>query len=555
MIRRLSPGVAARIAAGEVVERPASVVKELIENALDAGATRIAVEIEGGGLDLIRVTDDGAGIIVADLPVAFERHATSKLTSDADLERIETLGFRGEALPSIAAVADVDCLTGTTDAPHAWLLTLRSGEISEIEPATRTHGTTMTVRSLFGELPARRKFMRGKSGENGQIVTQVANVALSRPSVAFSLRLDGRRALETPGEGSLAAAMVAVHGKAMDGHFIEIEPDEADGHGVEIRGCLGWGQATLPTRAGLTLLINGRWVQSRALSFAVDEAYRTLVQVGRYPVAVLDITVPPGDVDVNVHPRKSEVRLVRERAVFGAIQRAIRRTLAGLAGPQPSGLLAPDDQFGPERDGAGADGGWTSGLRVLGQAGNTYIIAEGRAGVYLVDQHAAHERVLLERIEAAGHHSERSQLLLEPQPLELPPRVAAIAREHLESLRATGFDLEPFGDDALLVRAVPADLARVSADGSRSGDPFGVLRATLSSLADEAPPPDWRHRIATLCACHAAVRAGDRLTGEEMTALLEQLGEAELCHVCSHGRPTAILLSHHQLAREFGRLY
>ena len=543
VIRRLSPAVAARIAAGEVVERPASVVKELVENAIDAGATRITVDIEGGGLGLIRVADDGHGIEPDDLPVAFERHATSKLTSDDDLDRIATLGFRGEALPSIAAVADVECLTRTADEPHAWLLTLRGGRPEPIEPATRTPGTTMTVQELFGELPARRKFLRGKSGENGQIVNVVANLALGSPGVAFCLRLDGRRSLETPGDGDLASAMAAVHGRGIAEYLAPIEPDEGDGDRVEVRGCLGWGEATLPTRAGLTLLVNGRWVQSRALSYAVDEAYRTLVQVGRFPIAVLHLTVPPGEVDVNVHPRKSEVRLLHERAAFAAIQRAIRRTLAAFSGPPATGLLGPDERP------AMAEGAetWTTGLRVLGQAGGTYIIAEGAAGIYLVDQHAAHERVLFERIHAAWEGRQERQALLEPAVLDLAPRVAAVARDHLDALDAAGFEVEPFGEGALLTRAVPAALAE--------RDPLGVLARALGALADEAPPADWRERLAILFACHSATRAGDRLTVEEMAGLLDQLGEADLCQACSHGRPTAILLSHHQLAREFGRLY
>jgi DNA mismatch repair protein MutL len=550
VIRRLPPAVAARIAAGEVVERPASAVKELVENAIDAGARRVTVEIEAGGLDLIRITDDGSGMSVDDLPVAFERHATSKLSSDDDLERVATLGFRGEALPSIAAVADVDCLTRTEDNPHGWLLQIRRGVPGVPQPANRTRGTTMTVRDLFGELPARRKFLRSKSGENGQIVSQLANVALSRPDVAFTLRLDGRRVLETPGDGDLLAAVVAVHGTAVDGYLVEIQPDLEDTRHAEVRGCLGWDRATLPTRAGLTLLVNGRWIQSRSLTYAVDEAYRTLVQVGRFPIAVLDITVPPGDVDVNVHPRKSEVRLVHERAIFGAVQRAIRRTLAGLAGPGPAAILGPADSQSPD----GGAPAWTSGLRVLGQAGGAYIIAEGRAGVYLVDQHAAHERVLLERIEAAAQIGEDRQLLLEPQVCHLPPRVAAVARDHLDALDSLGFGVEPFGEDSLLVRSVPAELAQALADGVASRDPFATLRSALEALADESPPTDWRHRLATIYACHSAVRAGDSLAPDEMTTLLDQLGEAELCHACSHGRPTAILLSHHQLAREFGRL-
>jgi DNA mismatch repair protein MutL len=540
MIRRLAPAVAARIAAGEVVERPASVVKELIENAIDAGASRITIDVEGSGLTSIRVADDGHGIDPSELPLAFERHATSKLTSDDDLDRIATLGFRGEALPSIVAVADVDCLTRTAWEDHAWSLAVRGGKLSSIEPSTRARGTTMTVHGLFAELPARRKFLRGRSGENGQIVNVVANLALGSPMVAISLRLDERRALETAGDGDLQAAMAAVHGRAIAEFLAPIPPDPADGDRVEVHGCLGWGEATLPTRAGLTLLVNGRWVQSRTLSYAVDEAYRTLVQVGRYPIAVIHLRVPADQVDVNVHPRKSEVRLLHERAAFAAIQRAIRRTLADSSGPRPTALLGADDGSS-----AADEGAWTAGLTVLGQAGATYIIAEGTAGLYLVDQHAAHERVLFEQIHAAWDDRQERQALLEPAVVDLPPRVAAVARDHLDAIGAAGFEVEPFGEDALLARAVPAALA--------DRDPLGVLVRSLGSLADEAPPADWRERLAILFACHSATRAGDRLSVEEMAALLDRLGEADLCLACSHGRPTAILLSHHQLAREFGR--
>jgi DNA mismatch repair protein MutL len=276
------------------------------------------------------------------------------------------------------------------------------------------------------------------------------------------------------------------------------------------------------------------------LSYAVDEAYRTLVQVGRYPIAVIHLRVPADQVDVNVHPRKSEVRLLHERAAFAAIQRAIRRTLADFSGPRPTALLGADDGSS-----AAADGAWTAGLTVLGQAGATYIIAEGTAGLYLVDQHAAHERVLFEQIHAAWDDRQERQALLEPAVVDLPPRVAAVARDHLDAIGAAGFEVEPFGEDALLARAVPAALA--------DRDPLGVLVRALGSLADEAPPADWRERLAILFACHSAIRAGDRLSVEEMAALLDRLGEADLCLACSHGRPTAILLSHHQLAREFGR--
>ena len=420
------------------------------------------------GSTLIRVADDGHGIEPDDLPVAFERHATSKLTSDDDLDRIATLGFRGEALPSIAAVADVDCLTRTADEPHAWLLALRGGapgaDRAGHADAGHDDDGAGAVRRAAGpaEVPARQE-RRERPDRRRWWRTWRWAARTSRSACAST---DGA-SLETPGDGDLAAAMAAVHGRGIAEYLAPIEPDQGDGDRVEVGGCLGWGEATLPTRAGLTLLVNGRWVQSRALSYAVDEAYRTLVQVGRFPIAVLDLTVPPGEVDVNVHPRKSEVRLLHERAAFGAIQRAIRRTLAGFtrAAPRPacsgrtSAPVAGRRRPRPGRPDCGCSGrpaAPTSSRRAA-------------AGIYLVDQHAAHERVLFERIHAAWEGRQERQALLEPAVLDLPPRVAAVARDHLDALDAAGFEVEPFGEGALLTRAVPAALAE--------RDPLGVLGA------------------------------------------------------------------------------
>lgn len=542
-IRRLSPAVASRIAAGEVVERPASVVKELVENAIDAGARRVTVEIEGGGVELIRVADDGGGIDSAELGLAFERHATSKLSGDDELNRIATLGFRGEALPSIAAVADVDCLSRCAAEAHAWRLRLRGGRPGPLEPATRTSGTTMTVRELFAELPARRKFLRGRNGETGQVATLMSQIALAYPEVQITLMVDGRRTLETPGDGELLTAIEAVHGRAAAAQMRPVVPETDDeaASGVIVAGCLGSGTASLPTRAGITLLVNRRWVQHRSLGYALDEAYRTLVPIGRHPIVVLDLRLPPSEVDVNVHPRKVEVRLLRERTVFAALQRAVRRTLGDGSGPRPTALLADD------ADTVAAPEDWARGLRILGQAGGTYIIAEGQAGIYLVDQHAAHERVLYEALAGAWNGRRETQGLLEPLVVELSARQTAVVRDHVEELRAIGYVVEPFGERTLLVRAVPAALA--------TRDHVGTLTAALGALAEESPPADWRERLAILFACHNAVRAGDRLAPDEMAGLLDQLGEAELCQACSHGRPTAILLSHGQLEREFGRTY
>ena len=539
-IRRLPRDVAARIAAGEVVERPASVVKELVENAIDAGARRISVEVEHGGIGAVRVADDGAGIEFDDLPLAFERHATSKITADDDLGRIGTLGFRGEALPSVAAVADVDCITRVAGQPHAWHVRVRSGVPGAPQPATRAMGTTMVVRELFAELPARRKFLRGRGGEAGQIAAVVSQIALAFPEIAFTLSVDDRRLLETHGTDDLVATVAAVHGRAVARGMLPIEPEAAPGGAVVVRGCVSFGETSLPTRSGITLLVNRRWVQHRSLGYAVDEAYRTLVPVGRHPIVVLDLRVPPEDVDVNVHPRKTEVRLLRERAVFAAVQRAIRRALGVGAAPSWSG--GPP---GGDDEHALPDAGWTVGLRVLGQAGGAYIIAEGGNGVYLVDQHAAHERVLYEAVRERWAARQVQQPLLEPAVLELAPREAAAIRDHVDTLGSIGYEAEPFGDAALLVRSVPAGLA--------ARDPLATLRAVIAAVAEESPPEDWQDRLAILFACHNAVRAGDRLSEEEMAALIQQLGEAELCQACSHGRPTALLLSHAQLAREFGR--
>jgi DNA mismatch repair protein MutL len=539
-IAKLAPGVVARIAAGEVVDRPASAAKELVENAIDAGARRIVLDVEGGGVDLIRVADDGTGIDADDLTLAFERHATSKLGSDDDLTTIRSLGFRGEALPSIAAVADVDCLTRTAAQPHAWQIPVRGGTIGAPEPATRAVGTTMTVRSVFAELPARRKFLRGRSTEAGHVVAVAASLALAYPEIALRVVLDGKTALETPGDGDPCAAVAAVHGSAIAPSMVPIQTDEESATGIEIGGCLSDGRATLPTRAGFTLLINRRPIQHRALTFAVEEAYRTLVPVGRHPIVALDIRVPPEQVDINVHPRKSEVRLLDERQVFGAVQRAIRQTLATATPVRSADRLDAADIDLDE-----AVSHWGSGLRVLGQAGGTYIIAEGRSGLYLVDQHAAHERVLYESLLATCAGAAAMQPLLAPEVLEIGARELSVLRDHFDAARALGYDAEPFGETAVLVRGVPAPLV--------ARDPLGTFRSAMASFTDERPPQDWRDRLAILFACHNAVRAGDRLTEQEMEALLDQLGEAELCHACSHGRPTAILLSHSQLAREFGR--
>lgn len=569
-IRVLSPDVARRIAAGEVVERPASVVKELVENSLDAGATRVAVELAEGGVRLLRVTDNGQGIAAEELEMAFQRHATSKLLED-DLAAITTLGFRGEALPSIAAVSEVEAVSRTLEAVAATMVRLEAGESVETGPAGAPAGTSITVRNLFRRQPARLKFLRSASAESGQIATVVSHYALAYPEVAFTLTVDGRETIATTGSGSRREALSGVYGSGTAAAMIEVA-DESEDHRLDaLIGVPGLSRAS---RNYITIFINRRWVRSRSLTFAVEEAYRGLLQTGRFPIAVIDLRLPVAEVDVNVHPAKAEVRLRDERRVFGLVQRPIRAALAGMAAPEygaapawPRAAQAPGAgaglDFSPQANPpAGASliaprqeplPARIPVLRPLGQAGTTYVIAEGPAGLYLIDQHAAHERVLFERIRASRLEATTpAQGLLAPASLELTPQQEALVASLAGPMRELGFEIEAFGpagrgrgSAGYVLRSVPAV--------SRSEDPGRAFAELLDLLTREDGPTEPLDRLAASMACHAAVRAGQTLSSEEMRDLLRQLEECELPQTCPHGRPTMLHLSAGELARRFAR--
>jgi DNA mismatch repair protein MutL len=544
----MDPHLAAKIAAGEVIERPASVVKELVENALDAGARHIRIEIQGGGAEKIVVADDGSGIAATEVELAFRRHATSKLRKETDLSALATLGFRGEALPSIAAVADVTCATRAIEDPVGVELRVEMGVFSET-PLARSQGTTLTVEGLFARFPARRKFLRARTAEAAACVQTVAPLALGFPEVQFTLLTDGREALLTPGDGDLRSALIAILGADAADHLVDIPVTSLDGEArqtvVEATGVCADGSYSRAGRSGITVLVNRRPVQNRSLTYAIVEAFGSLVPVGRQPVAVVDLRVPPDEVDFNVHPSKLEVKLLRERTVYAAIQRALRAALASA--DWPVATWSTEDSPGETLDG----GESLRDLRVLGQAGKTYIIAEGVAGVYLVDQHAAHERVLLEDLRRAFAGRPEQQLLLEPLVLEVPASAVALADQAAAELTQLGFAIASFGPRQVLVRAVPALLVNRS--------PERVLQETLVTLATNTHGlmiehhASWAERLALVLACKTAVRAGDELAHPEMESLLRRLSEATLCRTCAHGRPTAILLSHAQLEKEFGR--
>ncbi|HZP26374.1 MAG TPA: DNA mismatch repair endonuclease MutL [Dehalococcoidia bacterium] len=561
-IRILPADLAAQIAAGEVVERPASVVKELLENAIDAGAHSIAVEVLNGGLDLIRVSDDGCGIAPEEIEVAFARHATSKLASAEDLFRIATLGFRGEALPSIAAAGDVEVYSRVPGSESATYARIESGRLVETGLRGAPAGTSFAVSKLFERQPARRKFLRSPAGEANQISTVVSHYALAYPEIRFNLRLNGRTSLQTDGSGRLEDAVVAVYGAEVAAALLQVESTSGP---VEVRGVVIAPHVSRSNRGYISIFINRRWIQSRRLTYAIEEAYQGLLMVGRYPIAVLDIRLPPDEVDVNVHPTKAEVRLRDESAVFGAIQRAVRPALLRQAPvPAVEGLgeslhleplpLTPSlwqtqSSQPPTRGEVPAPAIPTPTqalpvLRVIGQYGNLYIISEGPEGMYLIDQHAAHERILYDELSAKRAAARPEvQGLLEPLTVELAPPQDAAVQQDLEALRDHGFEIEPFGPRCYLLRTIPAVL--------RDADPrAGFLAVVDEMLESESYPVD---RVAMSLACHAAVRAGKALTMEEMRELVQQLERTTVPNTCPHGRPTMVQLSADSLAREFGR--
>jgi DNA mismatch repair protein MutL len=567
----LPPDVAARIAAGEVIERPASVVKELVENALDAGASRITVEITGGGLDSIRVSDDGCGIAAAELLTAFERHATSKLADDEDLARVLTLGFRGEALPSIAAVAEVEVVSRPPGSEAAACLALGPGREAERSPAGAPVGTAVSVRGLFARQPARRKFLRTPASEGGAIAAVVSHAALAYPEVRFQLTSDGRQTLHTPGSGGLRDAVAAVYGLETGAAMLEVAGEDGP---IGVRGLAGPPGLSRSNRGYITLFVNRRWMQSRRLAFAVEGAYAGMLMAGRHPVAVLNLRAAPGEVDVNVHPAKAEVRFRDESAAFSAVQKAVRAAL--LAGapvatgvgaalrPQAPPLtlaaqpwtpplwqraLQREDERASLLDGAAGTpptpAAALPALRVIGQFAGVYIIAEGPEGMYLIDQHAAHERVLYEKFCAARAGAvPDAQGLLEPLVLELSPGQRSLVENEAEALAAHGFAAEPFGEGAYLWRTLPALLA--------GGDARESILRFLDVMAEE-DGGDRRDRVAMSLACHGAVRAGKTLAAEEMRELVRQLEKSEAPHTCPHGRPTMVHVSAEMLARGFGR--
>jgi DNA mismatch repair protein MutL len=585
-VERLPEDLVNKIAAGEVVERPASVVKELVENALDAEARSVHVEIEGGGAGLVRVRDDGRGMSRADTELALERHATSKLHTLDDLQALATHGFRGEALPSIAAVAELVLRTREEGTPAGTEIAVSHGRRLHVRDVGHPRGTTVEVRDLFGAVPARRKFLRAASTEAGHVAEAVTLLALARPRIGFSLKSGSRRLVEAPPVDGLAARLYQLFGARL---LEDLVPVEGGADWATVRGFVSRPDRPRPARPSLRLFVNARPVRDRALAKAVSQAFRSAGGGERGFEAFLFVEVPPHVVDVNVHPAKTEVRFADGRTVWAAVERAVRQALqegvrdmprvevgegegeasrlAARAGAAVSRFLdraaeegeprTPGPVWGPPAAGADrvAEASSTPDVErptpvVLGQHRLTYIVASDGDELVLVDQHTAHERIRFEQLlERAGRHAVASQGLVTPLVLELPPDLRPILEAHGATLRELGFDVEAFGGASTRLAAVPAVLG--------GKDPGPALEGILRDLG-EREEAGWavtgmRDRLAATLACHSAVRAGQRLTWESMTAIVHDLFRTAHPTLCPHGRPTVVRVPRVEVSRWFGR--
>ena len=651
-IRQLAPDVAAKIAAGEVVERPASVVKELIENSIDAGAGQIRVDLMNGGLQLIRVIDNGSGIPAGELQLALARHATSKVAQIDDLEHIRSLGFRGEALASIAAVAEVTLLSRHRGAEQGAQVHAANGQISEVSAAASPEGVTLTVRNLFSAVPARLKFLKSRNTEVSHCLHMLEQYALAYPEIRFNVFSEGRQIFSTPGDGQLSSVLIEIYGLQVAVQMVPIS--SLDGRDEDPERPVVTGYTSLPacyknTRQHISFFVNRRWVLSRMLTTAVEEAYHSLLLAGRHPIAVVNISLDPTLLDVNVHPAKTEIRFLKERRVYAAVLRAVRRALLeeaemptwgnnnklalGNQGainrpPTPLSednvgsaitdqLIAPNtgipDTDAPDNDAltptfpqdpwltvteeetgtkppllsrlwqshirsdepiekkedtvSSTDGMGAlrapipsvldttqqtrrlPSLRVIGQLSQSYIVTEGPEGMYLIDQHAAHERILLERMVAAlKARTPISQMLLTPVQLELAPKELEAIEDHLQQLEQIGFILEILDNNTLLIRAVPNVLVKqMNARSLRD------LLADLTAPENPGHTETWEEHALANVACKAAIKANYFLTVSEMREMIEQLERTNAPYSCCHGRPTMVHFSLSALEHEFGR--
>jgi DNA mismatch repair protein MutL len=596
-IRQLPPEVVTKIAAGEVIERPSSVVKELLENAVDAGSSRIEVDVEQGGVEAIRVVDNGWGIAPDELPLAFASHATSKLADAEDLFRIRTLGFRGEALASIGGVAQVTLQSHTADRPCGGEVACHGGKLSPARQWNGAPGTRIEVRHLFYNTPVRRRFLRSTPTEMGHVCEAFTRLALGHPGVHWALRHNGKPVYDVAAGAGLPERVGLFFGADVRDRLYEVEGLHGS---VLLRGQVADPSCERGNARMQYLFVNGRWVRDRSLGHALQEAYRGLLMTGRYAVAFLFLDVPADQVDVNVHPTKAEVRFRDGHALYHLLFSTVRERLSRanltarlqapstLAAPRAAGAesapwalaplpppaeglpfatvrpsppaddggvpAAPAAALGPQPPDEGGPGtppflpppGSFKAIQLY----DTYLVVETEQGMLVIDQHALHERILFEQLkERVRSGPLETQRLLIPEPVELTAEQAARTLEQREALAELGLGVEDFGGGTVLLTSYPALLGRRS--------PPAVLRAVVDHLVSKERLPSREvllNDLLSLMACHAAVRAGDHLTPEEIAALVAQRHLADDTHHCPHGRPTALLFSRQDLERQFRRV-
>jgi len=573
-VNRLDPHLVNKIAAGEVIERPASVVKELVENSLDAGALRIEVAVERGGLEKITVADDGEGMSPEDLELAIQRHTTSKIATEHDLERIMTLGFRGEALASIVEVSKATITTRARESEEAVKLVVEGGEVRSLEPAARPPGTTVEVKDLFYNTPARRKYLRSERAERFQVMRTMRRFVLAQPQVHFILTADGRITIDAPPASDLRERVAALYGPEFARSLVEVRGEGK----VRVFGLIGRPEGARADRQDQFISVNGRYVRDQAINYAISRAYEGLVKGGRFPPVFLFLELPPELVDVNVHPRKEEVRFADLRLVQGEVRRALQAALLSQQivpklepeRPRPERPRRREYRYLPREEPeldlrrellelreapplAAPPGQEAEEVRLLGQLHGSYILLQTEEGLELIDQHVAHERVLYERFLAQLSDGEvPRQRLLIPMTLEFPPEEAELLAKRLDFLdKRLGIGLEAFGGGSFILRDWPQVLAeRLEKEGARE-----VLGKVLGLLEHEEEPAlaDLLKELAAELACAAAVKKNTPLAPEEMESLVQQLRAAENPYRCPHGRPIIVKYTLEDLERQFGR--
>ncbi len=544
-----------KIAAGEVIERPASVAKELVENSIDAGATRISVDIQAAGRKMIRASDNGHGMTKAEVEISVQRHSTSKINSVDDLFNIQSLGFRGEAIPSIASVSKIDILsqsdgTGTR-------LKIEGGKQLSLENSGAPKGTTITIKDLFFNTPARKKFMKSPATEMGHIGNIVSKYALANPKISFELISDGKPLLTTPGSGKLKDAAIAIYGVDLVKGLVEVELQFRLG---KIHGLISLPTLTRIDKNYETFFVNKRYIRNFLLNRTLEEGYRTLIPGNRYPIAILFIDIDPKQVDVNVHPAKREVKFVKTNEVMQAISNAVRKALVkdnqNIRPPEREDQIirTSDDQnflfnstpYIPNRE-IEIEVTGIQPLFPIYQYKETYIICTDGEELVLIDQHAAHERVIYDRLSKQKSENKKQSLLI-PENIELGPDDKAALAENMDQLKGYGFEIEEFGNNSYIIRSVPVLSAKTSPKQL-----LADLISDLGNLGKSSQLEIKKENVRKLIACHSAIKAGDKLTVEEMNQLIRDLYTTENPLTCPHGRPTMIKIGKEELEKRFGR--